>query len=151
MLALREEVSRLDEIGKSCGDDWAEDFDPNDIGMFESMQKSLEEADLNWGVRQGIEMLDGGSSRPYTYLALMGKTVRFTMALVPDYVRRYINQISETDYNLLFNFYCEFNLRHCLGLISNTREHLNDAAVAQNLKGWASDAILKIEQFPTRE
>ena len=115
-LALQEEISRLEKIAQVCGDDWPCNFDPNDIGMFESAKKSLENGDVDWGVRQGVEMSNGGLCRPFSYAVFMGKTVRFTMALIPGYVQRHLDQLSETDYNMLSHFYCEFKLKESLGV-----------------------------------
>jgi hypothetical protein len=68
--ALLAEIDRLERIHQEFGDDWPEDFDPNDIGIFRMM----------------LPYFASSSEGVLTIPHLTSKPVRLAMALIPTYV-----------------------------------------------------------------
>ena len=76
---------------RECGDNWPDDFDPNDIGLFAGM--------LNvFG--------DGSSAVKFEHIP--SKSVGFTLALVPSYVRAHRAELSAEEISGLFRAYAQF-------------------------------------------
>lgn len=144
--AILEEISRLEEIWKICGDDWPDDFDPNDIPMLISAHNDLRSGHADWGVKQGTEHFEGGT-RTYEYSGWASKSRRFVVASIPQYVRRHVDQLSLADYDLLFLFYAEFCMRKSLDLIVT---HHEKASVV-HLRKQLHRRMLALEAFPVKD
>lgn len=79
IIILQKEILRLEEIHQKCGDNWPDDFDPNDRWILELVLKDLIKNKTN-----GYEELYPNS-----------KSFRFFAALIPQYIEE--NETSVPD------------------------------------------------------
>src|SRR5262249_16389951 len=100
--AVRAHIETLEALVKQHEGDLPEDFEPNDISMYKSLEEGLARSTTD-----GLEVSN-----------MLSKPIRFMMALIPLYVRNSRSIISLHDYNALFRSYCEFRLNESLELMS---------------------------------
>jgi hypothetical protein len=92
--AILEEISRLEEIWTICGDDWPDDFDPNDIQLLVSEHNALRDGHTDWGIKQATEYFEG-RTRTYEYSGWSGTSRSFVVASISQYVSRHLEQLSQ--------------------------------------------------------
>jgi hypothetical protein len=105
---LTREIDRQEAIGKVCGDDWPDDYDPNDVAIYRGFRKWLEE-------RSTIDAVidhDFGS-----------KPVRFVMGLIPHFVRGSLEVLSELEVNAAARTYSQYVASRCRDMLVTKSEH----------------------------
>ncbi|HEX4325928.1 MAG TPA: hypothetical protein VH105_03870 [Burkholderiales bacterium] len=70
---MSEEIKRLKEVLEKCGDDWPKEFDPNDISLYEIVQKEFEGQEV-----AGVEIRDWDSKPLLFFVRLMREYVTQT-------------------------------------------------------------------------
>jgi hypothetical protein len=87
--ALEAEISNQEALGRLPETDWSDGYDPNDIGIYRGMADYFRKPDA---------VVDHPES----------KSMAFTMALIPGYVRTHLNELSFEEWSALFQTYCQF-------------------------------------------
>ena len=131
--AVREHLDWLESEAAKYGDQFPDDFEPNDIALYRSLLVGLSQS-----TQTGVDI----------DRATFGKVFRFMMGLLPFYVKEHRNAISIADYNALFRAYCEFKLQECLELVAEPRELGSQSGLGANFRRWAHMALTDIERFP---
>ncbi|QUD86155.1 hypothetical protein [Phenylobacterium montanum] len=92
LIALAEqEIARNRAIHEECGDDWPDDFDANDIHVFEIM----------------LESLLAVQGRGEAIVDFTGKPGWFLLGALPDYVKRLGPSLTNEDFSSLEHVYVQ--------------------------------------------
>jgi hypothetical protein len=126
---LDAEISRQEAIGRVCGDEWPDDYDPNDVAIYRGFRSWLKE---HVG-RDAVVDCD------YT-----SKPARFVMGMIPYFVRQSIDQLSPADVEAAFRTFSEYVALACHDLIKG-----------QSAQGYPGNWMLRwhaaILEFPRKE
>ena len=105
---LTKEIARLNAINATCGDDWPDDYDPNDVAVYDSFRCYLEG---NPG-RNTIVQWE-------TY----SKGTAFSMALLPNFVRENLNSLSPEDIESACRIFAQYVAHRCTEMLENQEEN----------------------------
>lgn len=108
---LTKEIARLNAIGAICGDDWPDDYDPNDVGVYDFFRRSLQE---NPGQNAVVKM-DNYS-----------KVVTFCMALLPNFVRENLDTLSPADIESACRVYAQYVAHRCAAVLESHHKNSSD-------------------------
>lgn len=130
MKALETEITRLEKIAETVGDDWPDDYDPNDLVLFHGGLSELRETAEKYEPQE----------------LTCGKYFSFIMALLPGYVRENLANLPVFDYSLLFHAYTEFTIKCCLRSMS-----LNPDGTLFKHADWINRYVVRrLAGFPDR-
>lgn len=129
IVALEQEIARLQTIHEECGDEWPPDFDPSDIWLLDSVLKEF------------CAYKVSGYNEEYWN----GKHFRSFVALIPEYVRTNFHSLTDEVRSALFRVYSETCIRICLHLVETDSQSSPSFVDEQILK--LSSAILKFPRF----
>lgn len=128
--AVAQEVAELERVGRACGDNWPDDYDPNDLAIYRGL--------LTWlssGATDGITIEGSLTSKP----------MEFLMLLVPRYVHNNRASISESDTAAIFRAYVEYiallSLEQLPKILEYPRSSYTD---------WLKRRLLSLVNFPSR-
>lgn len=107
---LTEEIERLKVIGDNCGDDWPEDYDPNDIPLYDYFRRFLEE---------------NSKGNTTLHCEKYSKAASFSIALLPKFVRENMNVLSSVDVESACRVYAQFVAYRCVEMIENNSKNIS--------------------------
>ena len=125
---LSAEIERLEAIGAVCGDDWPDDYDPNDLAIYRGVRQWFEQHRST-----GAELSEGFSSKP----------TRFVMAWLPYFVRTSAVSLSEAQVQAAARTYAQYVAHRCLEMLelqlerSSARQEIT--RLLQNLVSFPDD------------
>lgn len=102
---LTEEIARIEAISDACEDDWPADFDPNDVGVYDSFRRFLEQ---NNGHNTIMEM------------KTHSKVDRFAMSLLPQFVRENLDELSPADIESACRVFAQYVAHLCLDALDDS-------------------------------
>lgn len=128
--AVTQEVAELERVGRACGDNWPDDYDPNDLAIYRGL--------LTWlNSRAADGVLIEGS--------LASKSMEFLMMLVPRYVRDHHASISESDSAAIFRAYVEYIALLSLEQFPKILEYPQSSYT-----NWLKKRLSSLVNFPSR-
>jgi len=108
---LSAEIERQAAIGAVCGDNWPDDYDPNDLAIYRGVRQWFEEHRS-----AGAELIEGFSSKP----------TRFVMDLLPYFVRTSPTPLSEAEVQAAARTYAQYVAHRYLEVLNHGREHTSE-------------------------
>lgn len=105
---LTEEIARLNAIGAICGDGWPHDYDPNDVGVYDSFRRLLQE---NPGQNTVVQLEN------------YSKVVAFSMALLPNFIRKNLSTLSPADIEAACRVFAQYVAHQCADMLENCHEN----------------------------
>ena len=111
ILGLTQEIARIHAIGEICGDEWPEDYDPNDVGVYDSFRQTLKK---NAGESTILDLKN------------YSKVVAFSMALLPRFVSENLSQLSTADIESACRVYAQYVAYRCAAMLENNYEHSSE-------------------------
>ena len=91
IIALENEIMRLEMVNENCGDEWPSDFDPNDRWIYDQLLQEFRKY----------------KASGYEEHSLHGKPFRFFVALIPSYINSNMDKLSQASYLELHHLYSE--------------------------------------------
>jgi hypothetical protein len=105
---LDAEIARQEAIGRVCGDDWPDDYEPNDVAIYRGFR--------NW--LQDHAGRDAAIHGEYT-----SKPARFVMGMIPHFVRQNIDRLPAADVDAAFRIFSEYVALACRELLKDQSAH----------------------------
>ena len=125
---LSAEISRQSAIGAVCGDDWPNDFDPNDAALY----------------REYIEWLRSNEGHLILEDNPNSKPVRLVFALIPHFVRERTGTLTSNDMESAFCIFNQYVVMRCLHMLETRSENASERRNIMHLLG-------QVIAFPGRE
>jgi hypothetical protein len=129
IVGLEREITRQDAIGAVCGDNWPDDYEPNDVAIYRGFRAWLLE---NIGHDAVLE------------ISARSKPTRFVMGLIPYFVRERFDELSAADVDAAFRTYSEYAALFCCDVLQD------DQALHSSMRKWALSCLSKVLDFPKK-
>jgi len=126
---LEAEIERQAAIGAVCGDDWPDDYDPNDVAIYRGFRQWLLE---NIG-RDAIIQSD-----------FAAKPVRFVMGLIPFFVRNSIDHLSASEVDAAFRTFSQYVAQFCSEILQD------QVALRSSKVNWTLHLLSQLIEFPSK-
>ncbi|MGH8700705.1 MAG: hypothetical protein ACREVR_05950 [Burkholderiales bacterium] len=126
---LEAEIKRQEAIGAVCGDDWPDDYDPNDVMLYRGLRTWL------------LENAGRDAVIPSNFNA---KPTRFVMGMIPYFVRERLDELSVSDVDAAFRTFSQYVALFCTELLRD------EAALRSSRVDLAIRFLSKVIEFPRK-